>query len=579
MTNPRSQAGATILVIGLSVLGVAVLDAQGPVVHLEPFATEFRNPIGIDFYEPVDGVGRLIMSVNYPTGSPNNLDLVELDGSREPFSTLANEPDELKVATVRNGPCTGGFAVGTVFVGTGALGSVAVTRIDPSGVVFESWVQLPTDEAVVRGSLYQDRACSFGGDLIVVTGNPQEEPTERPTNLTGSVWRINSAGEATRIVHFAKHLEGVITLPNDPVRYGPLAGRIITGDEDFTFDGPLPANGPHGKIIGIKSETDIITVGAADPLFAAYPNYPTAIPLHPEDLELIGQVRPNLSGDGDLFAVDFGGGQVLRAPAPDFADKCGDVLVVQEFPDEAVPSGLSTLRWNGTSFDVTPLINQGSAVVGHFEHVSFRGGADCVRPNVRLTKEADDGSITVGDVVSFQIVVTNDGPGDATNLLVSDPLPAGLEWTIDQPSTCAIAAGELRCAIASLAEGEAFSVRVSASTAGMTVNPTALLTGGASSSRETSKSWYPMTGKPPVCREVTNTATVGASNEDTTRLDDNTATATVTVCESKPPHKKRFRHVGHRKVHYAGDGCRLEELDERKVETKRGRPSKARTGH
>lgn len=561
MTSRRSQtANAVVVAMGLAV-STGVLGAQGPVVHLEPFATEFRNPIGIDFYEPVDGVGRLIMSVNYPTGTPNNLDLVQVDGSREPFSTLANEPDELKIATVRNGPCTGGFAVGTVFVGTGAPGNVSVTRIDPSGVVFEQWVQLPADEAVVRGSLYQDRACAFGGDLIVVTGNPQVEPTDLPANLSGSVWRINSVGEATRIVHFAKHLEGVITIPDDPVRYGPLAGRIITGDEDFTFAGPLPSNGPRGKIIGIKSETDIITVGAADPLFAAYPNYPTVVPLHPEDLDLIGQVRPDLAGDGDLFAVDFGGGQVLRAPAADFADKCGEILVAQEFPDDAVLSGLSTLRWNGSAFDVTPLVNEGSAVVGHFEHVSFRGGADCVRPNVRITKVADEDKITIGETASFRIAVTNDGPGEATDVELIDPLPAGLDWSTDQTTVCAIDAGELRCLLASLAEGETFTVGLSAPTTG-------LVAGVSATGQPHSKS--------AICRDLTNTATVTAGNEDTTRLDDNTATDAVRVCEPNRPHKKRYRHVDRRKQHYDGDGCRLEVVDDDSRAKGKGHPSRKR---
>jgi hypothetical protein len=40
-----------------------------PPVTLTPIATGFNNPIGIDYHEPTDQV---ILSVNWPTGQPNN---------------------------------------------------------------------------------------------------------------------------------------------------------------------------------------------------------------------------------------------------------------------------------------------------------------------------------------------------------------------------------------------------------------------------------------------------------------------------------------------------------------------------
>ena len=80
-----------------------------------------------------------------------------------------------------------------------------------------------------------DRSFVFGGDLIVVTGNG--EP-----GAGGNVWRVTAAGVAIKIATITDpvtgapvHLEGVITLPNDP-RYGPWAGTIIAGDENFNTD-------------------------------------------------------------------------------------------------------------------------------------------------------------------------------------------------------------------------------------------------------------------------------------------------------------------------------------------------------
>src|SRR5437868_1440537 len=92
-------------------------------------AVGFNTPIGIDFHEPS---GQLLLSVNYPTGTPNNLDLVVPGtGVRTPFSTLSGLTNELKVATVRTSGCMGGFAAGQAFTGNGNPGQII--SISPTG--------------------------------------------------------------------------------------------------------------------------------------------------------------------------------------------------------------------------------------------------------------------------------------------------------------------------------------------------------------------------------------------------------------------------------------------------------------
>ena len=487
-------AGVAVIVFCVIAVRLEVARAAGPTITLEPFPTTFNNAVGIDFFEPSVAPGKLIVTANYPTGLPNNLDLLDAAGVHTPYSSLAGENDELKIATVRAGPCTGGFVVGTVFAGIGdeEVGDVAIAKIAPDGTIVNPWVTL-TSEAHIRGSLYQDRACAFGGDLIVVTGNEQYEADP----YVGSVWRVNAAGVATRIVSLRKHLEGVITLPDDPVKYGPLAGRIVAGDEDFNF--PAPPNGPYGKVFGIKSANDVITVGAVDPQYPSFPNYPTSAPINPEDLDIIPYPRPNLANDGDFFAIDFGGRQMLRAPALDFADKCGDILVTQEFPNQNVSSGFSTLKWNGASFEVTPLINLGSAQPVQFEHVTFWGGTDCPKPNLVVEKVAKTDVIRAGETARFAITVKNLGPGVAEGVVLTDTLPPGRTWTHDRPGLCAITGGQLRCTIGMLAEGATFTVVLSAPTT------------------------------PQDCLRLCNTATVSGSNEDPSKLDDNSASACITV--------------------------------------------------
>jgi hypothetical protein len=108
--------------------------------------------------------------------------------------------------------------------------------------------------------------------------------------------------------------------------------------------------------------------------------------------------------------------------------------------------------------------------------------------------------------------MTNDGPGPATEVLLTDTLPGGLTWQENPDKTeCTIMGGStLSCTLDTLADGASFSVTVTATTT--TAN----------------------------CGALPNTASVSADNEDQARLGNNQASATITVecplqCLSVPP--------------------------------------------
>jgi hypothetical protein len=288
-----------------------------PPVTLTPIATGFNNPVGIDYHEPTDQV---ILSVNYPTGQPSNFELVARDGTRQPFTTISGFTDEVKIATVRSGPHQGGFAVGEVFTGNGQPGQIV--RISPDGATVQNpWVTLEDAPGVVhpgllRGSLFQDRYGVFGGDLIVVT-------------TAGGVWRVTSAGAATRVANLDTHLEGVTTVPDLP-RYGPWAGKILVGAEQRTEIIAIDANGADVR----------------------YPR----LGISPEDIEIIP------AGE-NFVGVDFGGKRLLGAPTSAFAGMVGDFLIAQE------QGGiLWHVRWDPASGDFQ---TEQVARVEQWEHVTF----------------------------------------------------------------------------------------------------------------------------------------------------------------------------------------------------------------
>lgn len=298
-------------------------DGPPPTLTLVGISTAFNTPIGIDFHEPTKS---LVLSVNYGTGGvPQNFERILLDGTHAAFSTYTGLTDEVKIATARSGN-PGNIPVGTLFTGNGLDGEIV--RISADGSTIENpWVSLPgTGNGLMRGSLYVDRTGIFNGDLIVAT-------------TTGEVWRVTPAGVPTPIVSLGVHLEGLIVVPNVPVRYGPLAGKIIAGAEE------------QGLLWAID------TAGHAQ-------SYMLGVTVEDIDLVTPGE---------NFFGVNYGTSRLLGATAKNVEPMIGDILLAQETV-AAGTSGLFRLQWTGTALEAVAVpLDPASAAVGQWEHVTFAG--------------------------------------------------------------------------------------------------------------------------------------------------------------------------------------------------------------
>jgi RHS repeat-associated protein len=267
---------------------------------LVPISTGFNSAVGADYHQPTNQV---VVSVNYSSGLPHNFELVSANGTHTQFSNIKGLTDEVYIAAARDeggGRSIGGFKAGEMFTGSGVGG--VIVRISPDGTqVLNPWVRLPGESGLLRGQLYIDRTGIFGGDLIVAT-------------TTGAIWRVSSAGAASRLANVGVPPEGLITVPADPLRYGPWAGKIVTGSEDAA------------RIFAIDTAGNVsfFDLGIA-----------------PEHIKL---ATPN----ENYFGVDFSSQTLWGIPAPELSSMTGDLLIGEEFP-----GNLWQVHWNGSRFETT----------------------------------------------------------------------------------------------------------------------------------------------------------------------------------------------------------------------------------
>ncbi len=103
------------------------------------------------------------------------------------------------------------------------------------------------------------------------------------------------------------------------------------------------------------------------------------------------------------------------------------------------------------------------------------------QPDLVAGKTVSQTTVTVGHDVAFELGVRNDGSGQATGVIIHDPLPPGLETVNPLPAGCTGTATTVTCTVGTLAAGASQSfpvlVRPTATGAGKTITNIATVTG------------------------------------------------------------------------------------------------------
>jgi hypothetical protein len=183
-----------------------------------PITTNWYNPTGIDYYQPNN---TLILSVNYPTGTPNTFNNLWSDGSQTQYSTVNGTQDYVRFATVRPGN-PAGFVAGDLFVGTNVEGEIS--KISNNGNrVISKWCSLGAVGSA--RALYIDRSKDFaiGGKLVAVTSKGYI--FIMGTNDTNCL-------SVNQLANVGVKLDGALVVSTEPGRWGGLSGKVITGNSD-----------------------------------------------------------------------------------------------------------------------------------------------------------------------------------------------------------------------------------------------------------------------------------------------------------------------------------------------------------
>ena len=308
---------------------VSISDREPGIVTV----AEVPNPAGIA-YHPVQG--GLVVSGNWPNGSPWNFYLVkwtQQSGTTvSQWSPVSQVPDEVKFAIAQTS--SGGFVAGEMFFGDGTVGHVG--KVPPNGLnPVRPWSILTGATEIIRGGLHLDTTGMFGNDLVVVTSD--NEGIESPKQI----FRVSSNGQATLIAGIVtKHLEGVVTLPDDEQLYGPWAGKLITGDER------------SGVVFAVTPDSSV----------SSY-----SLGIRSEDVDLIPAGQ-------SLYALDEDTGRILKIPSALFSGLAGWVLITESYEHNSLGySRFHAVSWDTArqDFVIRTFWFSDFGILGHLEHVTF----------------------------------------------------------------------------------------------------------------------------------------------------------------------------------------------------------------
>ena len=183
-----------------------------------------------------------------------------------------------------------------------------------------------------------------------------------------------------------------------------------------------------------------------------------------------------------------------------------------DLDDNNLNSGSVTVRSGTTPASCAVINNTGRITSTNDGTHENPGQITVLCPDVSVVKTPNNGQVNASDAASFSMLVSNAGPGAASGLVLSDPLPAGLTWALGT--------------LTGNTDGVSCSVTGSVGSQVLSCSDSNLMTAGQSFTVTVTTTTSALQ-----CATYPNIATVDAANEsdDPSVTDDNTDPGAITV--------------------------------------------------
>jgi uncharacterized repeat protein (TIGR01451 family) len=294
-------------------------------------------------------------------------------------------------------------------------------------------------------------------DLAVTKTVDNPTPNVGDT-VTFTITLTNNGPDAATGVTIVDQLPGGLTLVTatpSQGRYDASTGVWIVGTVNTGVPVTLTL---VATLISPNGQTNTATIGTADQFDPNPGNNTATATTSPQQADLavskvVSNARPNV-GDSIVFTV------TLANLGPEIATNVSihDLLpaglqLISATPSQGSYDSTTGVWTVGTVVPGTPLTLQIAAVVlgtAVLTNTATVSQSDQFDPNpgnnsgsatetpqqadLQFTKTASQTVVTIGVPMVFTLLVHNSGPDAATNVVVTDPLPAGFAFVFSQPS-------------------------------------------------------------------------------------------------------------------------------------------------
>lgn len=368
---------------------------------------------------------------------------------------------------------------------------------------FDQTDTLPGNNSAVTGITVSS------ADLVVTNGVSNPVPNEGDT-ITYTITVTNGGPDAANNVQLTDLLPAGLTYVSDTPTQGTYnsgtgiwtVGNLANGaNANMTLTATVD-NGTAGSTI--NNSASVTASDQGDPL--AGNNSATAgITVQAADLAVTNGVSNPIPNEGDsiTYTITITNGGPDTATNIQLTDLCpaGLSYVSDTTSQGAYNSG--TGLWNvgdivngaGATLTLTATVDNGTAgsTIDNTSSITAVDQADPVSGNnssmasitiqsadLAVAVTVDDATPNEGDTIRYTITLTNNGPFAATNVDVTDVLPAGVTFTSSTASAGGYVSGTGIWTVANIANGASETLQIDATvdigTSGTTINNSAAVT-------------------------------------------------------------------------------------------------------